>query len=259
MYFIKITYLKFSPYFELMFTSQANKELIWGLLKEQSNIGLTDKWKVFFEEQIQNIHTNRHQYRSMVEMNKHLIAICMANLEDIGSRTERRYDEYQGYKSGGERYAHDLKGKQEDLKKLQGGLKPPDIDFTANNNKAFGNLNQIMARQMVSRQEDVAEIGKNYSVDAKEWLNISEKSGAPKLKIGSETPNIRNKVVPKKKVKFKLGSDIYVKLNYNEGGVNKDIILKLSDNFRLVTSFQEDLNTSTNITLENVEVFTKSG
>ena len=247
-----------------MFTSQANKELIWGLLKEQSNIGLTESWKSFFEEQIQNINTNRHQYRSMVEMNKHLIAICMANLENIASRTERRYDEYPRYDmkgSGGERYAHDLKGKQEDLKKLQGGLKPPDIDFTANNNKAFGNLNQIMERQMVSRQQDVAEIGKNYSADAKEWLNISEKSGAPKLKIGPETPNIRNEIInaPKKKVKFKLGSDIYVKLNYNEGGVNKDIILKLSDNFRLVTSFQEDLNTSTNITLENVEVFTKSG
>ena len=246
-----------------MFTSQANKELIWGLLKEQSNIGLTESWKSFFEEQIKAIHTNRHQYQSMIQMNKHLIAICMANLEEIGSKTERRYDEYQAYnmKGGGERYAQDLKGKQEDLKKLQGGLKPPKIDFTANNDNAFGNLNQIMERQMVSRQQEVAEIGKNYSADAKAWLNISEKSGAPKLKIGLETPKLRNEIIdaPKKKVKFKLGSDIYVKLNYNESGVTKDILLKLSNNFRLVTAFQEDLNTSTNITLENVEVFTKSG
>ena len=240
-----------------MFTSQANKELIWGLLKEQSNIGLTESWKSFFEEQIQAIHTNRHQYHSMIEMNKHLIATCMANLEEIGSKPERRYDEYQGYK--GERYAQDLKVKQEDLKKLQGGLKPPDIDFTANNSSTFGNLNQIMERQMADRQKDLSEIGKGYSTDAKAWLNISEKSGAPKLKIGLETPKLRNEIIKKKKVKFKLGSDIYVKLHYNENGVTKDILLKLSDDFRLVTAFQEDLNTSTNITLENVEVFTKSG
>ena len=243
-----------------MFTSQANKELIWGLLKEQSNVRLTENWKSFFEEQIQSIHANRHQYHSMIEMNKHLIAICMANLEEIGSKTERRYDEYLGYKGGGERYSRDLKGKQEDLKKLQGGLKPPDIDFTANNDNAFGNLNQIMERQMADRQKELTEIGKNYSVDAKEWLNISEKSGAPKLKIGGGT-RVENAIIeaPQKKVKFKLGSDIYVKLNYNENGVAKDILLKLSNNFRLVTAFQEDLNTSTNITLENVEVFTKSG
>ncbi|ANS04145.1 hypothetical protein [uncultured Mediterranean phage] len=246
-----------------MFTSQANKELIWGLLKEQSTIGLTENWKSFFEKQIQAIHTNRHQYHSMIEMNKHLIAICMANLEEIASKTERRYDEYPRYDmkgSGGERYARDLKGKQEDLKKLQGGLKPPEIDFTATNNKAFGNLNQIMERQMADRQKELAEIGKGYTNDAKAWLNISEKSGAPKLKIGGETKLV-NEIIkaPKKKVKFKLGSDIYVKLNCNENGVNKDIIFKLSDQFRLVTAFQEDLNISTNITLMNVEVFTKSG
>jgi len=240
-----------------MFTSQANKELIWGLLKEQSNIGLTDQWKVFFEEQIKNINTNRHQYRNMIEMNKHLIAICMANLEEISSKTERRYDEYQGVN---ERYARDLKEKQEDLKKLQGGLKPPEIDFSAKNNKVFGNLNQIMERQMADRQKELAEIGKGYSNDAKAWLNISEKSGAPKLKIGSETKLV-NEIIetPQKKVKFKLGSDIYVKLNCNENGINKEMILKLSDDFRLVTAFQEDLKTSTNITLNNVEVFTKSG
>ena len=228
MYFIKRNYLKFSPQFELMFTSQANKELIWGLLKEQSSTGLTENWKPFFEEQIHAINTNRHQYHNMVEMNKHLIAICMANLEEIASKKERRYDEYQGYKGGNERYARDLKGKQEDLKKLQGGLKPPEIDFTANNNNTFGNLNQIMERQMVDRQKELAEIGKGYTNDAKAWLNISEKSGAPKLKIGVET-NLVNKVIeaPQKKVKFKLGSDIYVKLNCNENGVNKDIIVRV--------------------------------
>ena len=246
-----------------MFTSQANRELIWGLLKEQSNIGLNEDWRPFFEEQIQAINTNRHQYRNMVEMNKHLIAICMANLEEIASKTERRYDEYPRYdmkKSGGERYARDLKGKQEDLKKLQGGLKPPEIDFTATNNNAFGNLNQIMERQMADRQKELAEIGKGYTNDAKAWLNISEKSGAPKLRIGSETKLV-NEVIeaPQKKVKFKLGSDIYVKLNCSENGINKEMILKLSDDFRLVTAFQEDLKTSTNITLNNVEVFTKSG
>ena len=245
-----------------MFTSQANKELVWGLLKEQSKNGLTENWKSFFEEQIQAIHTNRHQYRNMIEMNKHLIAICMANLEEIASRTERRYDEYQGYnmKGSSERYARDLKEKQQDLKKLQGGLKPPEIDFTATNDRAFGNLNQIMERQMADRQKELAEIGKGYSSDAKAWLNISEKSGAPKLKIGSETQLV-NEIIetPQKKVKFKLGSDIYVKLNCSENGVNKEMILKLSDDFRLVTAFQEDLKTSTNITLKNVEVFTKSG
>ena len=186
----------------------------------------------------------------------------MANLEEISSRTERRYDEYQGYnmKGGGERYARDLKEKQQDLKKLQGGLKPPEIDFTATNNRAFGNLNQIMERQMADRQKELAEIGKGYSSDAKAWLNISEKSGAPKLKIGSETQLV-NEIIetPQKKVKFKLGSDIYVKLNCSENGVNKEMIFKLSDDFRLVTAFQEDLKTSTNITLKNVEVFTKSG
>ena len=245
-----------------MFTSQANKELIWGLLKEQSTIGLTENWKSFFEQQIQAIHTNKHQYSSMIEMNKHLIAICMANLEDIASKRERKYNEYQGYnmKGGGERYARDLKEKQQDLKKLQGGLKPPEIDFTETNNKAFGNLNQIMERQMADRQKELAEIGKSYSSDAKAWLNISEKSGAPKLKIGSKTQLV-NEIIEtqQKKVKFKLGSDIYVKLNCSENGINKEMILKLSDDFRLVTAFQEDLKTSTNITLNNVEVFTKSG
>ena len=245
-----------------MFTSESNKALVWGLLKEQSTMELTENWKGFFEKQIENINANRHQYRNMIEMNKHLIAICMANLEEISSRTERRYDEYQGYnmKGGGERYARDLKEKQQDLKKLQGGLKPPEIDFTATNNRAFGNLNQIMERQMADRQKELAEIGKGYSSDAKAWLNISEKSGAPKLKIGSETQLV-NEIIetPQKKVKFKLGSDIYVKLNCSENGVNKEMILKLSDDFRLVTAFQEDLKTSTNITLKNVEVFTKSG
>ena len=245
-----------------MFTSESNKALVWGLLKEQSTMELTENWKGFFEKQIENINANRHQYRNMIEMNKHLIAICMANLEEISSRTERRYDEYQGYnmKGGGERYARDLKEKQQDLKKLQGGLKPPEIDFTATNNKAFGNLNQIMERQMADRQKELAEIGKGYSSDAKAWLNISEKSGAPKLKIGGETQLV-NEIIetPQKKVKFKLGSDIYVKLNCSENGINKEMILKLSDDFRLVTAFQEDLKTSTNITLKNVEVFTKSG
>ena len=245
-----------------MFTSESNKALVWGLLKEQSTMELTENWKSFFEKQIENINANRHQYRNMIEMNKHLIAICMANLEEISSRTERRYDEYQGYnmKGGGERYARDLKEKQQDLKKLQGGLKPAEIDFTATNNKAFGNLNQIMERQMADRQKELAEIGKGYSSDAKAWLNISEKSGAPKLKIGGETQLV-NEIIetPQKKVKFKLGSDIYVKLNCSENGINKEMILKLSDDFRLVTAFQEDLKTSTNITLKNVEVFTKSG
>ena len=245
-----------------MFTSESNKALVWGLLKEQSTMELTENWKGFFEKQIENINANRHQYRNMIEMNKHLIAICMANLEEISSRTERRYDEYQGYnmKGGGERYARDLKEKQQDLKKLQGGLKPPEIDFTATNNRAFGNLNQIMERQMADRQKELAEIGKGYSSDAKAWLNISEKSGAPKLKIGGETQLV-NEIIetPQKKVKFKLGSDIYVKLNCSENGINKEMILKLSDDFRLVTAFQEDLKTSTNITLKNVEVFTKSG
>ena len=245
-----------------MFTSESNKALVWGLLKEQSTMELTENWKGFFEKQIENINANRHQYRNMIEMNKHLIAICMANLEEISSRTERRYDEYQGYnmKGGGERYARDLKEKQQDLKKLQGGLKPPEIDFTATNDRAFGNLNQIMERQMADRQKELAEIGKGYSSDAKAWLNISEKSGAPKLKIGSETQLV-NEIIetPQKKVKFKLGSDIYVKLNCSENGINKEMILKLSDDFRLVTAFQEDLKTSTNITLKNVEVFTKSG
>ena len=242
-----------------MFTSQANKELVWGLLKEQSNNGLTENWKSFFEEQIQAINTNRHQYSNMIEMNKHLIAICMADLEQIASNAERRYDKYQ-MKGGGDKYSQDLKNKQVDLKKLQGGLKPPEIDFTATHNKAFGNLNQIMERQMADRQKELAEIGKGYSSDAKAWLNISEKSGAPKLKIGSETQLV-NEIIetPQKKVKFKLGSDIYVKLNCSENGINKEMILKLSDDFRLVTAFQEDLKTSTNITLKNVEVFTKSG
>ena len=240
-----------------MFTSESNKALVWGLLKEQSTMELTENWKGFFEKQIENINANRHQYRNMIEMNKHLIAICMANLEEISSKTERRYDEYQGVN---ERYARDLKEKQEDLKKLQGGLKPPEIDFTATNNRAFGNLNQIMERQMADRQKELAEIGKGYSSDAKAWLNISEKSGAPKLKIGGETQLV-NEIIetPQKKVKFKLGSDIYVKLNCSENGINKEMILKLSDDFRLVTAFQEDLKTSTNITLKNVEVFTKSG
>ena len=242
-----------------MFTSQANKELVWGLLKEQSNNGLTENWKSFFEEQIQAINTNRHQYSNMIEMNKHLIAICMADLEQIASNAERRYDKYQ-MKGGGDKYARDLKEKQQDLKKLQGGLKPPEIDFAATNSKVFGNLNQIMERQMASRQKELAEIGKGYTNDAKAWLNISERSGAPKLKIGTQT-ELKNEVLrpPEKKVKFKLGSDIYVKLNYSEGNVNKEIILKLSDDFSLVTAFQEDLNTSTNITLRRVELFTKSG
>ena len=72
-------------------------------------------------DKIENINANRHQYRNMIEMNKHLIAICMANLEEISSRTERRYDEYQGYnmKRGGERYARDLKEKQQPVSKLK--------------------------------------------------------------------------------------------------------------------------------------------
>ena len=56
-------------------------------------------------------------------------------------------------------------------------------------------------------------------------------------------------------MKFNLGSDIYVKLNYIENEVNKTMVLKLDPSFRLVTS--GSTNTSTNITLQNVEVFTK--
>ena len=245
-----------------MFTSESNKALVWGLLKEQSTIELTENWKGFFEKQIENINANRHQYSNMIEMNKHLIAICMASLEEISEKNTRQYDTYPLYnkKGSNERYERDLKNKQDDLKKLQGGIKPPEIDFTQNNSKVYGNLNQIMERQMANRQKELMEIGKNYSEDAKQWLNISEKSGAPKIKIGEEA-NIKNEIIEtqKKKVKFKLGSDIYVKLKCIENGVNKEIILKLSDNFRLETVFQENLNTSTNITLQNAEVFTKSG
>tara|TARA_B100000029_G_scaffold468278_1_gene505143 strand:+ start:685 stop:1422 length:738 start_codon:yes stop_codon:yes gene_type:complete len=245
-----------------MFTSESNKALVWGLLKEQSTIELTENWKGFFEKQIENINGNRHQYSNMIEMNKHLIAICMASLEEISEKNTRKYDTYPLYnqKGSNERYARDLKSKQEDLKKLQGGIKPPEINFTQQDSKVYGNLNQIMERQMANRQKELMEIGKNYSEDAKQWLNISEKSGAPKIKIGEEA-NIKNEIIEtqKKKVKFKLGSDIYVKLKCIENGEKKEIILKLSDNFHLETVFQEDLNTSTNITLQNVEVFTKSG
>ena len=90
-----------------MFTSSSNKELIWGLLKEQATMPLTDEWKIFFESQIQNIDNNKHQYRNMVEMNKHLIAICMANLEN--SQRQERPDH-------NETFSHNLKQKQEPIK-----------------------------------------------------------------------------------------------------------------------------------------------
>jgi len=227
-----------------MFTSQANKELIWGLLNEQATIPIPIEWKNFFESQIKNINNNKHQYKNMVEMNKHLIAICMANLENIQKPDPK------------ETFSRNLKLKQEELKELQNGPTPPQIDFSDTSNKAFGDLNQIMDRTMAKRHTDLRNITKNYdNQDVKQWLNLSS-NGAPKLKIDNEV-NIQKEIVAiaKKKVKFNLGSDIYVKLNYIENDTNKSMVFKLDSNFRLVTS--GTLGVSTNIVLQDAELFTK--
>jgi len=231
-----------------MFTNQENKELIWNLLKEQTKMPLNAQFRSFFDEAIRNIVQNKHQYSSMIEMNKHLIATCMAEFEKLSSSFWTQPGTQVKML-----YASNLKQKQNDLEKLQGGIKPPTIDFKDKTEQEYGNVNRLMDQTMADRQKELESIARSFEgnrAQATKWLNVEK---APEIKIDRNT-SVEIDVIPAKKVTFNLNaSNIYVKLNYTENGTAKTMTCNLSNNFRLFT--QGKTKVKSNIILENVELF----
>ena len=64
-----------------MFSSPKNKEMIWELLKEQSKFPLTQQWRRFFELTFENVKKRQRTYPNLVAMNKHLISICIEEMD----------------------------------------------------------------------------------------------------------------------------------------------------------------------------------
>ena len=144
----------------------------------------------------------------------------------------------------------------QELKELQGGNRPTDIDFTDKISQDYGNVNQLMDATMAARQRELEAITKSFESGqerATKWLNVEK---APEIKIDQNTP-VKIDVIPTKKVTFNLNdnaSNIYIKLNYTEGGVNRTMICNLSKNFRLFTQGKAEVKS--NIILENIELLT---
>ena len=94
-----------------MFSSPKNKEMIWELLKEQSKFPLTQQWRRFFELTFENVKKRQRTYPNLVAMNKHLISICIEEMDKFIINVPKTILKPKGT------IQHSFKQKQEDIKK----------------------------------------------------------------------------------------------------------------------------------------------
>tara|TARA_Y100000588_G_C14191636_1_gene898280 strand:- start:12 stop:737 length:726 start_codon:yes stop_codon:yes gene_type:complete len=239
-----------------MFANKENIELIWGLLKDQTNIPLTGEWRSFFDKTVNHINSKANQYNDVVEMNKHLIAIFMEKYETtIKSNWQRqptvkKMDQIK------------LKKRQDALKQMKDGIKPDRIDFHDKTNDSYENVTNLMDQTMAARQKEMETFASNFAKhksEATRWLNVDDTEKVPEIKIDmNSSVEIKNQVIPTtKKVKFNLDniSNVSAKINYTENGVNKNLICSLSKGFRLFTSVKTRNHKDSNVLLENIELF----
>jgi hypothetical protein len=233
-----------------MFSSPTNKEMIWGLLKEQSKFPLNNQWRKFFELTFENVEKRQGTYPDLVAMNKHLISICIEELNKFSINVPKTLLKS---KSG---IQNTFKQKQDDIKQMQNGYKPKDIDFSDKNDQSYGNIHHLMNQTIADRQKELEKITTRFQSNSKEaqkWLNREEH---PKLSIDKET-NKKIETIPisKKKVSFNL-NPYSLKINYTEDGVNKDMRCRLGSDFKLFTAVQSEPDNQ-NIILESIELYTK--
>ena len=236
-----------------MFSSSKNKEMIWELLKEQSKFPLTQQWRRFFELTFENIEKRQRTYPNLVAMNKHLISICIEEMDKFIINVPKTLLKSKGT------IQHSFKQKQEDIKQMQNGYKPKDIDFSDKSDQNYGNINHLMNQTIADRQKELEKITTQFqstSKEAQKWLNREENVTVKKLRIDKETSKkIETIPISKKKVSFNL-NPYSLKINYTENGVNKDMYCRLGSDFKLSTSHQAEPDDQ-NIILENIELYTK--
>ena len=236
-----------------MFSSSKNKEMIWELLKEQSKFPLTQQWRRFFELTFENIEKRQRTYPNLVAMNKHLISICIEEMDKFIINIPKTLLKSKGT------IQHSFKQKQEDIKQMQNGYKPKDIDFSDKSDQNYGNINHLMNQTIADRQKELEKITTRFQSNSKEaqkWLNREENVAVKKLRIDKETDKkIETIPISQKKVSFNL-NPYSLKINYTENGVNKDMYCRLGSDFKLFTSHQVKPDNQ-NIILENIELYTK--
>jgi hypothetical protein len=230
-----------------MFNSNENKEMIWGLLSEQSRFPLNQQWRNFFEQNIMKIAQKNPPNTNIVEMNKELLSVCM---QQINSFSNIKFDEKKT-----------LQKKQQELKILKEGPKRGEIDFSDKDNTEYGNLNLLMDQANANRQKELHDIQSQFSKNEKkasQWLNVPKK--IPEIKIDKNTfVEIKNEVIPAgKTVKFNLKDDILktrAKITYTEHGIEKILYCNISNNFRLFSSDHGKIKENITARIENVELF----
>lgn len=233
-----------------MFTSKENKDMVWGLLTDQSKIPLNNQWRIFFNEAVNKIERERSLYSNIIQMNKQLISTCMSQINDFTN-----FSTNTGNKKN-------LQQKQEELKLMREGPKKKEIDFTDKDDTEYGNLNFLMDQANADRERELQEIKKKLAKTnekANKWLNV-DSNKAPEIKIDKNSKiEIKNEIIPtEKKVKFDLNQNILktrVKITYTENGIEKILYCYLSKKFRLFSSEHGKIEENITAKLENVELF----
>ena len=231
-----------------MFTSEENKDMVWGLLVEQSKIPLNQQWRDFFNQTVNKIEREKTLYKNVIQMNKQLLSTCMNQINNFSNLNLN--------------IKNNLQQKQVQLKLMREGPKQKEIDFTDKDDTEYGNLIFLMDQANADRERELQEIKKklsNPNIDAKKWLNVNPDK-APEIKIDkNSTIEIKNEIIPAgKTVKFNLTENILktrAKITYTEDGKEKVLFCNINKNFRLFSSEHGNIEENITARIENVELF----
>jgi hypothetical protein len=231
-----------------MFTSEENKDMVWGLLVDQSKIPLNRQWRDFFNQTVNKIEREKTLYENVIQMNKQLLSTCMLQINNFANLNFNS--------------KNNLQQKQEQLKLMREGPKKKEINFADKDDTEYGNLNFLMDQANADRERELQEIKKKLSkpnIDANKWLNVNTDK-APEIKIDKNSNvEIKNEIIPAgKTVKFNLTEKILktrAKITYTEDGKEKILFCHINKNFRLFSSEHGNIEENITARIENVELF----
>ena len=223
------------------FTSNQNKELLWGLLIEQNSFnGIDAKHKsnieLVFERTIKIVDLNQKN-DSLFNKNKEVIKEMVIYLNTLKTSQQSHnlqqnnslnYTHDEIHKAKIERFDNELKQKQHEFESIIKKDVPNSIDFSDKLDEKIGDKMDLLISQTIAmRENQLKQILSETSPPNKSNIQNLTNS-TPLFKIDSLSKNVSNNNTNKDYVKLNIGEDV-------DANLTKNIIVDLNNNNKKVS------------------------
>jgi len=226
------------------FTSNQNKELLWGLLIEQNSFnGIETKHKsnieLVFERTIKIVETNLKN-NSLVDKNKEVIKQMITYLntlkrpQSLSQENKQNYTFDEIHKAKLERFDNELKKKQIEFESIIKKDAPNHIDFSDKIDEKIGDKMDLLISQTIAMRENQLKQILSETIPNKQTV---DEISVPLFDINYSDPlsTTSSNVNNRDSIKLNIGEDI-------DGLLNQNIIVDLNNNTHKKVSFNENQN-----------------